>query len=242
MSETGCVEGSWSLANHEELIGSDHSYVKEGTRYSDISANTKGITNNPWWHGSYHVNYIAAYIYATRMAEQLGKGKSESSAANVSGLSANQINSLQNDVYLWAENTPKYTKGQKRAFVWGMAIHNAADVFAHSVYIKSGNEWCHLAHGGTHNKKKYNDYADNVKRYEARYTAAKKVVKKIIDKYDAKNGAGSYVEFNEMTTVAKTFRLRYLCDYIKATNSSANTNGFKDYSVSSGVFNEYWAG
>ena len=225
VEDTGCVKGSWSIANHERLIGSNHSYVKEGARYPDISTNTKGLSGNPWWHGSYHSNYVASYIYATKIAEQLGEGKSVSSATINYGLSSSEKTHMKNSVSLWADNTSNYSKGQKRAFVWGMATHTAADVFAHSAYVKSGGVWCHLAHGGQHNNIEYNDYADKTNKYEERFTAAKNVIKKIIQKYDAKSGNGSYAQFIGMTSVGKTFRLRNLSNYIRATNSSANYNG-----------------
>ena len=242
VEDTGCVKGSWSIANHERLIGSNHSYVKEGTRYPDISTNTKGLSGNPWWHGSYHSNYVASYIYATKIAEQLGEGKSVSSATINYGLSSSEKTHMKNSVSLWADNTSNYSKGQKRAFVWGMATHTAADVFAHSAYVKSGGVWCHLAHGGQHNNIEYNDYADKTNKYEERFTAAKNVIKKIIQKYDAKSGNGSYAQFIGMTSVGKTFRLRNLSNYIRATNSSANIDAFQYFNVSAGPYNEYWAG
>lgn len=242
VEDTGCVKGSWSIANHERLIGSDHSYVKEGARYPDISTNTKGLSGNPWWHGGYHSNYVASYIYATKIAEKLGKGKSVSSATIDHGLSNVEKSHMKNSVSLWANNTSNYSKGQKRAFVWGMAAHTAADVFAHSAYVRSGNAWCHLAHGGNHNNIKYNDYADKPNKYGERFTAAKNVVKKIIQKYDAKSGEGSCAQFKAMTSVGQTFRLRNLCKYIETMNSSTKADDFKCFNVSSGPYNEYWVG
>lgn len=200
------------------------------------------MSGNPWWHGSYHSNYVASYIYATKIAEKLGKGKSVSSATIDHGLSNVEKSHMKNSVSLWANNTSNYSKGQKRAFVWGMAAHTAADVFAHSAYVRSGNVWCHLAHGGNHNNIKYNDYADKPNKYGERFTAAKNVVKKIIQKYDAKSGEGSCAQFKAMTSVGQTFRLRNLCKYIETMNSSTKADDFKCFNVSSGPYNEYWVG
>ena len=57
----------------------------------------------------------------------------------------------------------------------------------------------------------------NVRRL--RFQAAENVVSQIVAKYDAKSGAGSYVQFKAMDSVGKTFRLKNLCTYIKETNS-----------------------
>ena len=243
VDNTGCVEGSWTQDSHEYLVGSGHSNVKKGARYPDTVARFKGITDNPGWHGSYHVNYVAAYIYSTRMAEQLGKGNAASSASTVGGLSTAEKNNMLGDVNSlnWS-SIGMTTKGQKRAFVWGMAIHTATDAFAHSAFVKSGGAWCHLAHGKPNNGKSVNNYADNTGKYPERFQAAENVVGKIIAKYDGQSGGGSYVQFKGVSTVKETFRLKDLSVYANATNSSADLSGLTNFSVSSGTFNYYWEG
>lgn len=238
-TKTGCVKGSWKEDTHEYLVGSGHANVKKGARYPDTVARFKGIDNNPGWHGSYHVNYVAAYIYATRMAEQLGKGSSASSASTVGGLSTAEKNNMLGDVNSinWS-SIGMTTNGKKRAFVWGMAIHTAADVFAHSAFVQSGGAWCHLAHG----KNNDNDYADHTGKYPERFQAAENVVGKIVAKYDSQNGGGSYVQFKGMSSVGQTFRLKDLSIYANATNSSADLSGLTCFSVSSGPFNYSWKG
>lgn len=243
IEETGCVNGSWTKDNHEYLVGSGHANVKKGARYPDINGETQHITPNPGWHGSYHDNYIAAYIYATRMAEQLGKGNSPSKANYVGGLSVSERSNMLEDVKNidWTAQGMT-TNGKKRAFVWGMAMHTAADVFAHSAFVYADGEWCHLAHGDTKEHKNVNDYADNTGKWKERFQAAENVVSNIVYIYDLDNGSGSYGQFEKMNTVAKTFKLKNLSTYIAATSESADLQGTSDFNVSSGKFNYYWKG
>ncbi len=239
--ETGCLTGSWTPGSHAYLVGSGHSNVKKGARYPDEASRFATITSNPGWHGSYHVNYVAAYIYATKMAEQLGKGNSASNAATVSGLSSSEKANMLGDVNSLNWNSldlTAVTKGTKRAFVWGMAMHTAADVFAHSAFVFSGGAWCHLAHGNEDD----NDYADNTGKYPQRFQAAENVISKMVARYDAKTGAGTYAQFTAMSSVAKTFRLKELCPYIKQVNSSANTSSLEDFTISNVEYNYHWAG
>lgn len=149
---------------------------------------------------------------------------------------------MQNDTSLWADNTPNYSKGQKRAFIWGMAMHIAADVFAHSAFVKSGGIWRHLAHGDKHNGKEINNYADKTGKYKERYQAAGNVVREIVAKYDSKNGIGSYVQFKGMCSVGKTFRLKDLSAYVNKTDSSSNLGGLTYFDISAGPFDYFWAG
>ena len=241
--DTGCVEGSWDKDVHAALVGNDYKNVKLGARYPDIEGGLKGISNNPGWHGSYNTNYIAAYIYATKIAEQLGKGKSASAASSVGGLSSSEKANMLGDVNRINWNKLGMNSSKKmRAFVWGMAIHTAADVFAHSAFVKSKDIWCHLAHGKAPNGKSCNSYADKMGKYEDRFHAAENVVNRIVHKYNSANGAGSYIQFKAMSTVGHTFRLKDLSPFVDATNSSADLSGLTSFSISRGPFNYYWEG
>lgn len=243
IEDTGCVKGSWSIGSHVYLVGSGHANVKKGVRYPDQIERVKGISNNPGWHGSYRVNYVAAYIYATQMAEQLGQNKSVSSAKTVKGLTEKEKNNMLEDVknIKW-DSVGISSKGEKRAFVWGMAMHTAADVFAHSAFVNVNGEWCHLAHGDTKEHKNVNDYADNTGKYKERFQVAENVVGKIVARYDSKAGAGSYVQFKGTSSIRETFRIKDLALNAYATNSLADLSGLVNFSVSSGKFNYYWKG
>lgn len=68
----------------------------------------------------------------------------------------------------------KDTKGFRRAFLWGMAIHSATDIFAHSAYV-NGKRITHE-----------NADADKVKYIEERYKDANVIAKQMMNKYVAK--------------------------------------------------------
>lgn len=251
IEDTGCVKGSWSVSIHEALVGSGHSNVKKGARYPDTSTNMKGLGDNPWWHGGYKTNYIAAYIFATRVAEKLGKGSAASSASVVSGLSASDKSSMLSDIgkISWS-SVGMDTEGKKRAFMWGIAIHTAADVFAHSafVYSKSAGKWCHLAHGEKNEKTGVipNNYADNTGKYDGRFYSAEAVVGKIVAKYDSANGAGTYKQFSGISSGKKEYRLGDLLENIKSTTSDSVSSPYDDYSISRtssrGILEYWWEG
>ena len=261
VGDSGCVKGSWILNDHEELIGSEHSNVKKGARYPDKDGSVfENIKPNPWWHGSYRNdnNYIASYIFATRMAEKMGQEKSPTTASVPSGLTDKAKNDMLADMgWLTKKENGKdqldklgmTTKGKKRAFVWGMAIHTGSDVFSHSsyVYLKDEGKWAHLAHGDAYIEngvtKCDNKYADK-KSYLDRYTAAREVVKLMISKYDANNGGGSYIQFSGISKSKKNYRLLDFLKYIKQTPNASNAKTpYSDYTISDrGIILSHWEG
>lgn len=248
-NDTGCIKGSWSGSIHEGFVGAGHSNVKKGARYPDQLSCMKNLGDNPWWHGGYKTNYIAAYIYATRIAEQLGKGNSASNASTVSGLSSNTKNNMLADVknINWS-SVGMTTNAKKRAFMWGISMHIAADIFAHSAFIYSPSQgkWCHLAHGGTYNGKTINNYADNTGKFEGRFYGAEDAVSKILTKFDKANGAGSYKQFSGIGCSKKEYRLRDFVTNIKSTTSDSISTPYTNYNISSttnsGILEYWWEG
>lgn len=244
---SGCVKGSWSTGSHQYLVGSNHSDVKKGARFPDYNSKFKGLSDNPKWHGGYKYNYVAAYVYATRIANKLGKSEKAASAKKISDLDEqsmlNDIASITN----WkkvkiGENTYDLdSPGKRRAFVWGMAVHSLADIFAHSAFVESGHKWCHLAHGKDAKGNPINDYADNTCKFKERFQAAENCVGRSIAKYDKKEEA-DYTELKGMCTVEKTFRLKDLVPKIKNAYPKSNTKGLEGYNIEKGPFEYWWKG
>lgn len=210
--DTGCVEGSWSKDNHKKLVPSDNVNVRAGIRFPDAREFTESngtftyatIGDNPWWHGSYNTNYIMAFEYATRLAEAAGSAawSSGSCLDSASTKGYNHASAMKADVKKipWSNSqvlgSKEATRGRKRAFIWGMAIHTATDVYAHSVFVGKH----HLDHetkteNGKEVPKDQWAVADDIYTYSNRYFEdAQAVARKCMDKYNA-NVPGDYSVF-----------------------------------------------
>ncbi len=190
--DTGCVQGCWYQDDHEVMVPSNYFNVRYGARFPDTSRYGDyehrifaRMSLNPWWHGYYDTNYIKAVLYATRMgdaiythglgqegkADTLKYGSASEMRSDISKINWNTELGRINKTY---GKSQKDTKGFRRAFLWGMAIHSATDIFAHSVYV-NGKRITHE-----------NDDADKVKYIEERYKDANVIAKQMMNKYVAK--------------------------------------------------------
>ena len=167
--DTGCVAGSWTIEQHGKLISSSNKYLKAGAKFNDNKEKRYlvngtnmfyGMEAHPWWHGYYKLkskqekcNYISTYIYETKWANyQLGNLPKPSL---VNGLSKSQsaeieksINKINWNKELGTISDKNALKRAKRAFIWGMAIHNLTDAFSHSTYVKIDGKYKYVAHDG----------------------------------------------------------------------------------------------
>lgn len=108
-ANTGCVEGSWKVDDHEELVPISYFCVRAGARLPDTTGEQKviyngdkiifdfgedsatdgrkfaGMTKSPWWHGYFTTNYIKAVIYETWVADSYGAYGNDSGAVNTIG-------------------------------------------------------------------------------------------------------------------------------------------------------------
>lgn len=190
--DTGCVEGCWYQDDHEVMVPSNYFNVRYGARFPDTSRYGDyehrifaRMSLNPWWHGYYDTNYIKAVLYATRMgdaiythglgqegkADTLKYGSASEMRSDISKINWNTELGRINKTY---GKSQKDTKGFRRAFLWGMAIHSATDIFAHSAYV-NGKRITHE-----------NADADKVKYIEERYKDANVIAKQMMNKYVAK--------------------------------------------------------
>lgn len=243
--DTGCVEGSWTVAKHGDMVGSDYANVKAGARFPDNTSfmDTYGkyrfakISHNPWWHGTYQQsnNYVAAYIYATNMANAIGQGKMPHDASIPSGCTyatdmlsdVNAIGSVVGWGHSAVLNGREPTAGRRRAFVWGMGIHTLADTYAHSAYVHDSSGWHHLAH---EDGKGY-DVADDPTKYQPRYDNAVAAVKKSLAVYNNKYAGGTYNEFS--TVIGQNvYKLRNISAYITTVAGYAAAQPYVAYSYS----------
>ena len=223
--ETGCVEGSWEKDDHENMIPSENTNVKKGARYPDEWIDTKGMEANPWWHGFYKKkrganqglnNYIASYIFITRMANQIKDGGTASKPGGLSGVAHK---SIVNDIARieWEKIfKKKASPGQKRAFVWGMAIHSLTDMFSHTAY-KNGEYMSHDS-GQAHIRDKRFDLA----------IAAKDLAMR---KYSSsQHYSGTVNEFSPIKQATSGYKFGNICKYVKeVTGDDALASSYKNY-------------
>ncbi len=239
--DTGCVEGSWATTDHGELIPSGRINVQRGARFNDSRDYEeskdkfvfRGMIDNPWWHGYQETNYVAAYIYETKLANQMQYG---GTVAVTKGLSGKVKKEIDADLAVLKDNWSKelalhkVTKQAKRDFVWGMAIHTLTDTFAHSAYIwgKKDKKWVHLVHKPENAYQKRQDYAvaDTTKAYPERWQDARRAVYGAMCQYEkTAHPAGTYNEFRYVQD-SDSYRLGNIYENVMAVAGTAAATKF----------------
>ena len=174
--------------------------LKWGAIYSDKSSYLEGMTTNPYFHGynkkkDYETtkqayNYLAGYIYLTRCALAGTYNQNKSDLLNTTGNISEMDEKLQLINFGGSEKFAgkvfkqpvllgyRNTEENRGLLLWGMAMHTAADVFAHSSYTEYNNQMTYISHESTEIKE-----ADNSAYIPARYKAAKAVVKNVLRHY-----------------------------------------------------------
>lgn len=180
----------------------------------------KGPLHGDLWNkykNGYNANYIGNYIYLTQIAVLLGNNKSvkKGTLSQKYGIYNNDIATL--DGYVTYSTSTKAgkvggktwstifkeigisnTAANRKAFVYGVALHEATDTFAHSTWTTdSTGVWARITHAsadyGIHNTSKKIG-ADYTTYKPGRLMAAKEVGKNIITSY--KSGkAGKVSDF-----------------------------------------------
>ena len=170
-----------------------------GSNTSDDKYLFYGHKFNPCWHGYYTTNYVKAVLYATYIAEAVYKyntiARTESSfeyeyaqrmQQSVEHLYDKSQEGWNYILYDLKKNNSKAKKqsnsnGFKRAVIWGMAIHSATDVYAHSTRTRSGdiiNPSTCIKNGADDKeyiKERYDDAATVARRMMLRYSEKKEL-------------------------------------------------------------------
>ena len=239
--KTGCIKGCWSQDNHENLVENNNKYVKEGARFNDRKDKRyitgkdengdplyryRGMKNHPWWHGyykktqkgNYLCNYAAAYLYETRLANAVGKNI----LIRHPGLPGVPAEKIQKEIAQidWKNIFEKVPSNKnKRDFLWGMAIHNLSDTFAHCAVV-NGKRITHIKSDGTHAD------ADRKDICEDRWYYASKAVGKALKKYNT-NTDGSWSDYLPVCS-QNTFKLVNIYDNIKGAFGEGAASLFKN--------------
>lgn len=235
------VEGRWTRDAHEKTIINSNlnitqiNIIKSGAVYPDMATSTAKLGDHPYWHGgSKCSNYISSYIYATNMARAVKNGKALSTATKPAGLSATDSSAMLSAVnsFSWSNILATPSNANKALFIWGMAIHNATDVYAHSADGRINGVWQHLDHPSTKNYK--NGLADrtDANAFPERYQTAVKVAKKSLETY-VSNKSGNVSDFLPADAYKSAGITWSICKLFDNANcfSSKVANSLKPYSA-----------
>lgn len=234
--EEESVEGYWSGKNHFATVAQSLKSIQRGVVWPDKKeSEVGGMTSNPAFHGYYQndsgeeVNYVDAYIFMTKVAANMYKNGSNKSTVDkdevwlLTSKEGNVDEDFAKTIKKAAEaGFEKYkykTKKDKANFIYGMALHTVADIFAHSTYAIKGTsedrksmlnkdikdlvpDWKRLTHGPKDDKGKFDskkNFADMVDCIPIRYNkSAKNVCNEILNTAITKHKAGTSNVFKKV--------------------------------------------
>ena len=242
------VNGTWSQANHRvtvdnavsltTLSSAEVSIIKMGTVWNDqdgtkdlapLSSGLAGMNAHPEYHGYYSSNYLASYIYLTGKANVSGGTVSYSyTPSGMGSITTSSINGVNYDVIIPGGpllDTATHNKYIK-LFLYGVAIHTATDLFAHSAWAKpnSTSKYQRIKHDGTFNTS-YDPNADSIYVIKSRFEAAKAVARNALSHYF--NGtSGSVSDFALSTSYYDgtyyIYQIKTYANAIGESNSALN--------------------
>lgn len=197
------VEGVWTLANHRSFVNSSYinnSYMKAGATVPDENSKTKGMNDNPEFHGYYrrvnnagtadneYCNYLACYRYMIKIGNCFGKGTDykKLERSDFPGLRKKDYDSIKKKVESLNIKSKVSTNAGRKAYMFGVDMHTATDAFVHSTFRKNSNgNWVRITHHDIVNGKDVN-HADDSGYKGARFTMAKRVGRNNIYRYQGK--------------------------------------------------------
>ena len=237
LTDEEVVRGYWSGVNHRAVAKGDFDFLKKGAVWSDRKESTvRGMKDHPEFHGYYKKNYVDAYITMTEAASKLYKN------GKFPKLNKDYYKSFKKAANLGFKFHNITKKEDKANFVYGMALHTAADIFSHSTTGVKGNDrenlkekklkflckqWDVLKHGpkkkdGTFYASK--NFADSTKCISSRYSqSAKKVCSAIINQAVSKHKKGN----------KKVFENIYFYKSVKKALKLKKTSARKNYVIKS---------
>lgn len=213
-----------------------------GSNTSDDKYLFYGHKFNPCWHGYYTTNYVKAVLYATYIAEAVYKyntiARTESSfeyeyaqrmQQSVEYLYDKSQEGWNYILYDLKKNNSKAKKqsnsnGFKRAVIWGMAIHSATDVYAHSTRTRSGD----IIHPSTGIK----NGADDKEYIKERYDDAATVARRMMLRYSEKKEL-RVTDLEVPGNYTRNYELNKYSDYMKEVGNEVHYTF--DYSNSHGT-------
>ncbi|MBS7007280.1 S8 family peptidase [Anaerostipes sp.] len=200
------VEGLWSGSNHQKYLtdnGVNIPAMKKGAAYPDTSGTDSvgisGMTENPDFHGLYErrnadkekVNYLASYRFMIKIGNQYGNGKTYTavSQSDIPGLTTYSYNRIRSAMSKIQGKTffKNYSNANKKAFIFGVAMHTSTDTFAHSTYRNYNGQWYSITHAINETKGQFKENeADNPNFVPARFKMAYRAERNTLYRYQGK--------------------------------------------------------
>ncbi len=237
-TEVEVVEGMWSKDDHQNAVGNACYGVSlspeqrkillyackypDGFIEEDENEPLEGMYTNPYhgflWSGdkseeiSGESNYIANYIFLTRVAANGGETRDEVNNKEYpsSGVRDKDIKRIKEDispseiggvdwstVFAAVGSGIENTKENRSLFIYGIAMHHVADVFAHSTWaditrkVKENGEW--IERNGIQ-RIVHSAGADKTTMRPNRYKAANIAIKNVLGKA-CSNAVGTINDF-----------------------------------------------
>ncbi len=247
--EIDYVEGRWGTDQHRELVkqglkeyggfnSKEIKIFKAGAVYQDSNlGKIKGAKYFPEWHGRYDSNYVANFIFATKIAKKAGD---TSNISRARGQSVDKYNSMKNAVstsgingvkwarifeektgYDYKAQSKETKKRWRKLFLYGMAAHIATDVFAHSTMYKDGNGQYIII---DHTDKR----ADNPSVYPNRYKCAELTAYWVVQECQ-ENWTGDVLDFSAYGEKCwKGFYLKEILYYANEADNCYGTDWLKE--------------
>lgn len=228
LTDEEVVRGYWGGDEHEAtatLVKKKLRFLKDGAVWADRKESTvRGMKDHPEFHGYYKKNYVDAYITMTEVAAKLYKN------GTFPKLNKDYYKSFKKAANLGFKYYKITKKEDKANFVYGMALHTAADIFSHSTTGVKGNnrdklktklltslckQWDVLKHGPKDSNGKFSadkNFADSTKCISSRYSkSAKNVCSAIINQAVSKHKKGNKKVFENIyfyKSVKKALKLK----------------------------------
>ena len=214
---------------------------KAGARANDFLIS--GMADYPEFHGwayfknpAEKCNYIVCYLYLIDLAQDIyDDGKlNESQPLNIDSttykreyeaintkIKDDNVNGFSWDYAFNNKDVSvgKVTKAKQCAYLYGMALHVATDLFAHSAYVPDGNKgYVHILHG-----KDSTTGADSPDEYPNRYHCAEEIAQKVVLHYynkkitpsKADGQISDFILTKYQSTIDDRFRIRNLGTQVK---------------------------
>ena len=148
--------------------------------------------------GNEEVNYLASYRFMIKIRKRIRKRKniyicieSRYSRINRYKLFKNPFNDGESTKEELFQN---YSNANKKAFVFGVAMHTSTDTFAHSTYRYYNGTWYSITHAINEKKGQYKkNEADNSKFVPERFDMAYRAERNTLYRYQKKRLMLQYV-------------------------------------------------